>query len=101
MNPEKAQELSLELQAALDPLLGAIESLSERIVEDNERIEQIAKQIHLEVTRLKQHLHENKGGKPHRLLRTRSVPQPKESALARRCEIDLQSESLSWREELV
>ena len=40
MNPEKAESLSPELQAALEPLLNAIESLSERIVEYNERIEQ-------------------------------------------------------------
>jgi len=33
MNPVKAQELSPELQAALEPRLGAIESLSERILE--------------------------------------------------------------------
>jgi transposase len=33
MNPEKAESLSPELQAALEPLLNAIESLSERIVE--------------------------------------------------------------------
>ena len=39
MNPEKAESLSPELQAALEPLLNAIESLSERIVEYNERIE--------------------------------------------------------------
>jgi hypothetical protein len=39
MNPEKAEGLSPELQAALEPLLNAIESLSERIVEYNERIE--------------------------------------------------------------
>ena len=32
MNPEKAESLSPELQAALEPLLNAIESLSERIV---------------------------------------------------------------------
>src|SRR5882762_9036665 len=37
MNPEKAEGLSPELQAALEPLLNAIESLSERIVEYNER----------------------------------------------------------------
>jgi len=37
MNPEKAQELSPELQAALGPLLGEVESLSERIGEYNER----------------------------------------------------------------
>jgi transposase len=54
MNPAKVQELSPELQAALGPLLGAIESLSERIVEYNERIEQIAKQSYPEVGRLKQ-----------------------------------------------
>ena len=32
LNPEKAESLSPELQAALEPLLNAIESLSERIV---------------------------------------------------------------------
>jgi hypothetical protein len=31
LNPEKTRELSPELPAALEPLLGAIESLSERI----------------------------------------------------------------------
>jgi transposase len=31
MNPEKAEELSPELQAALQPFLAALESLSERI----------------------------------------------------------------------
>ncbi len=31
VNPEKAQGLSPELQAALAPLLGAVEALSERI----------------------------------------------------------------------
>jgi transposase len=54
MNPAKAQGLSPELQAALEPLLGEIESLSERIREYNERIEEIAKQSHPEVARLKQ-----------------------------------------------
>ena len=44
MNPEKAEGLSPELQAALEPLLNAIESLSERIVEYNERIENLAQQ---------------------------------------------------------
>ena len=39
MNPEKAEGLSPELQAALEPLLAGIESLSERIGEYNERIE--------------------------------------------------------------
>jgi len=42
MNPEKAESLSPELQAALEPLLNAIESLSERIVEYNDRIEALA-----------------------------------------------------------
>jgi transposase len=42
MNPEKAEGLSPELQAALEPLLNAIESLSERIVEYNDRIEALA-----------------------------------------------------------
>src|ERR1700687_1335901 len=37
MNPEKAESLSPELQAALEPLLAGIESLSERICECNER----------------------------------------------------------------
>src|SRR6202140_504205 len=44
MNPEKAEGLSPELQAALEPLLNAIESLSESIVEYNERIENLARQ---------------------------------------------------------
>ena len=42
LNPEKAESLSPELQAALEPLLNAIESLSERIVEYNDRIEALA-----------------------------------------------------------
>jgi len=54
MNAEKAQELSPELQAALGPLLGEIESLSERIREYSERIEEIAKRSYPEVGRLKQ-----------------------------------------------
>src|SRR5437867_359616 len=54
MNLEKAQELSPELKTALEPLLGEIESLSERIGEYNERIEQIAKQSYPEVARLTQ-----------------------------------------------
>src|SRR5262249_61597815 len=44
MNPEKAQGLSPELQSALQPLLAAIESVSERIAEYNERIEQLAQE---------------------------------------------------------
>src|SRR6202045_304961 len=39
LNPEKAEGLSPELQAALQPLLAALESLSERIAEYNQRIE--------------------------------------------------------------
>ena len=54
MNAEKAQELSPELQAALGPLLGEIESLSERIREYSERIEKIAKESYPEVGRLTQ-----------------------------------------------
>jgi len=54
MNLEKAQELSPELRLALAPLLGEIESLSERIGEYNGQIEQMAKQSYPEVARLKQ-----------------------------------------------
>src|ERR1700686_4208073 len=54
MNPEKAESLSPELQAALEPLLAATESLSERIVEYNERIENLAQQSYPQVALLKQ-----------------------------------------------
>jgi len=54
MNPEKAQELSPELQRALEPLLAGIEALSERIGEYNERIEELAEQSYPQVARLKQ-----------------------------------------------
>lgn len=54
LNPEQAQGLSPELQAALAPLLGEIESLSERIREYRERMEEIAKESYPEVARLKQ-----------------------------------------------
>jgi len=54
MNPEKAQSLSPELQAALEPLLAAIESLSQRIYEYNQQIEKIAKESYPQVARLKQ-----------------------------------------------
>jgi transposase len=54
MNPEKAESLSPELQAALEPLLNAIESLSERIVEYNEHIENLAQQSYPQVALLKQ-----------------------------------------------
>ena len=43
MNPEKAEGLSPELQSALKPLLAGIESLSERIRECTEQIENIAR----------------------------------------------------------
>jgi hypothetical protein len=42
------------LRDALDALLRAIESLNERIAEYDGRIEQIAKEVHPEVARLKQ-----------------------------------------------
>src|ERR1700730_14879346 len=54
MNPEKAEELSPELRSALEPLLGEIESLSERIGEYNGQIEQMAQESYPEVARLKQ-----------------------------------------------
>jgi transposase len=54
LNPEKAQGLSPELQAALEPLLAAIESLSERIHEYNQQIERIAKACYPQVARLEQ-----------------------------------------------
>src|SRR6201997_4370343 len=54
MNPEKADSLSPELQVAVEPLLNAIESLSERIVEYNERIENLAQQSYPQVALLKQ-----------------------------------------------
>jgi transposase len=54
MNPEKAEGLSPELQAALEPLLAAIESVSQRIAEYNERIENLAQQSYPQVALLKQ-----------------------------------------------
>jgi transposase len=54
MNPEKAEGLSPELQAALQPLLAGIESLSERIRECNERIEKLAQESYPQVALLKQ-----------------------------------------------
>src|SRR5580693_8890598 len=53
MNGEKAQGLSPELQAALEPLLAALESLSEQSAEYNERIEQMAEQRYPQVALLK------------------------------------------------
>ncbi len=54
MNPEKAEGLSLELQAALEPLLSGIESVSEQIREYNERIEKLAQQSYPQVALLQQ-----------------------------------------------
>ena len=54
LNPEKAEGLSPELQRALEPLLSAIEELSERIAEHNERIEALAEQSYPKVALLKQ-----------------------------------------------
>ena len=54
MNPEKAEGLSRELQAALQPLLAAIESVSERIAEYNERIDKLAQESYPQVALLKQ-----------------------------------------------
>jgi transposase len=54
MNPEKAEGLSPELQAALQPLLAALESLSEQIREYNERIENLAQERYPQVALLKQ-----------------------------------------------
>jgi transposase len=54
MNPEKAEGLSPELQAALQPLLAALESLSEGIAEYNERIERLAQESYPQVALLKQ-----------------------------------------------
>ena len=51
LNREKAQGLSPELQAALEPLLAAIESLSERIYEYNQQIEKIAREGYPQVAR--------------------------------------------------
>ena len=52
-DPE-SQELSPELLVALEPLLEVMDTLSERIVEYNGQIEQMAKQSYPEVARLKQ-----------------------------------------------
>jgi len=54
MDPEKAEGLSPELQRALEPLLAAIEELSERIVEYNDRIEALAQANYPQVELLKQ-----------------------------------------------
>jgi len=51
---ELAAGLSAELRAALQPLLTEVESLNQRIAEYDQRIEQIAKEVHPEVALLKQ-----------------------------------------------
>jgi transposase len=54
MNAEKAEGLSPELQRALEPLLSAIEELSTRICEYNEKIEGLAQASYPQVALLKQ-----------------------------------------------
>jgi transposase len=54
LDTEKAQGLSAELQAALGPLLQALESLSERIAEYNQQIETIAQHSYPQTALLKQ-----------------------------------------------
>ena len=54
MNAEKADALSPELQTALQPLLAAIEILSEQIREYNQRIEELAEKSYPQVEVLKQ-----------------------------------------------
>jgi transposase len=54
MNPEKAEGLSPELQAALEPLLACIASVSEQIRKYNERIETLAQGSYPETALLKQ-----------------------------------------------
>jgi len=54
MNPEKAASLSPQLQAALQPLLAALEALSAHIREYNEHIECLARNSYPQVEQLKQ-----------------------------------------------
>jgi transposase len=54
LNVEKAQELSPELRAALEPLLAGINSLSTQIREYNQRIEHLAQTRYPPVALLKQ-----------------------------------------------
>ena len=51
---DTAAELSVELRAALEPLLEEVESLNEGIKEYDRRIEEIAKEVYPEVALLKQ-----------------------------------------------
>jgi transposase len=54
LNPEKAADLSPELQRALEPLLAGIEVLSDQIRECDERIEKLAQESYPQTTLLKQ-----------------------------------------------
>jgi transposase len=54
VNRELAEGLSPELQNALQPLRDEIESLSQRIREYNDRVQQIAQESYPEVARLEQ-----------------------------------------------
>ena len=54
MDSEKAEGLSPELQRALEPLLSAIEEVSERICQYDDQIEALAQQSYPEVKLLKQ-----------------------------------------------
>ena len=54
MNRESTNGISEELRDVLDPLLGEIESLNERIAEYDRRIEHIAKEVYPQVAALKQ-----------------------------------------------
>jgi transposase len=54
MDAEKRKGLSAELQLALEPLLRAIESLSQQVLAYNESIQQKAEESYPEVARLRQ-----------------------------------------------
>jgi transposase len=54
LNPEKAEGLSPELRAVLEPLLAGIEDLSKQIREYNERIERLTQESYPQTALLKQ-----------------------------------------------
>jgi transposase len=54
LNPENAEALSPELQAALEPLLAALEAVSQQIREYNQRIETLAQERYPQTALLKQ-----------------------------------------------
>jgi transposase len=54
LDPEKAEGLSPELQRALEPLLSAIENVSQHIAEYNQQIEALAQESYPQVALLKQ-----------------------------------------------